>query len=122
MKIISLLLLTALCVSRGMGEPATQLVRVDSPRIQALAMKAILAKHTSFKTNDLVYTGLMYSLPANSEEQINVTYNLTNSVKANTNGGWVTTKMKTYTVTLSNSGETIYVSEGLSTSNSTIKK
>ena len=121
MKIIILFLFTALWVSPSFGEPTNQLVRIDSLRIQALATKAILVKYPNVKSDDLAFSDLQYSLSANGEEQIAVTYGLTNTAKITVEGGWVTTKTKTTIVILSGTGKVKSFSEGQITTSSAKK-
>jgi hypothetical protein len=86
------------------------LISIDTSRVQSIAIKAITAKYVDLKPGDLVFAGILYSVPADgSEGLITATYKLTASTKKENVS---TTRSESIDVALSNAGKVMNVSKG----------
>ncbi len=93
----------------------TPLIRIDTSRIQQIAVKAITKKYVKLKRDDLTFGGILFGVqPDGSESLITVIYkanDATNSISVS-NSTNVTVQTKSIDVALSNAGEVMNVSEG----------
>jgi hypothetical protein len=114
-------LFALLFIATAQGQGAT-LIRVDRPRIERLATREITAKYPKIKVSDLVFNEIKYSISAEGDEAITVTYKLPATIEtkdeSDQKSSKVTTKVETVVVTLSISGEVKNVSKGSSFSQS----
>ncbi|HBC86035.1 MAG TPA: hypothetical protein DCZ94_03685 [Lentisphaeria bacterium] len=97
------------------AESDNALIKTDFPRLNTLAIKAILEKYPNIKTDDLVFHDFHYSKTDKNEETIDITYMRPSTAKTEDKSDQeyikTDTKTETVIVELSNSGEIIKVSK-----------
>lgn len=92
--------------------PKSELVKVQTAHLQALASGAILSKYPSYRAEDLVFASMEWSLQADGTQSLAVTYNLPKTERTRTIASTPTTSFEYLTVNLTETGEVKNVQRG----------